>query len=527
MLLPSTLSDLVEHARREHGDRLGVVDGEVRLTFAELADAIDETAAAVVASGIEPGDAVAVWAPNIWEWVVASLATLRAGGVLVPVNTRFRGREAAFVLQRSRAKLLFTVNGFLDTDYPAMLAEAGEELPDLREIVILRGDRAPGTLDRTELLARADAAARRTAATRHSSRGPLDTALIMFTSGTTGLPKGVMVAHQPVIKAFAFYGECMGLQPGERFMVISPFFHAFGFNGGIVPSFLYGSSIVPVAVFDVTGVLELIERERINVMPGPPAVFQSLLNHAELDRYDISSLRRCLTGAATIPVETVIQMRERLGFDVVITGFGLTETTGLVTICRPGDDPQTIASTSGRAIPGMEVRVVDEHGHDVPTGTPGEIICRGYTIMLGYLDDPQQTADTIDGDGWLHTGDIGTIDANGNIDITDRMKDMFIVGGFNAYPAEIERMMIEHPAIGQVSVIGIPDERLGEVGAAFVVPAPGATIDQDAIITWCRDRMANYKVPRCIWPVEALPLNASNKVLKTELRQQAGALLAR
>jgi acyl-CoA synthetase (AMP-forming)/AMP-acid ligase II len=260
-------------------------------------------------------------------------------------------------------------------------------------------------------------------------------------------------------------------------------------------------------------------------MPGAPAIFQSLLNHPDLDDYDLSSLKRCVTGAATIPVEMVVQMRERLGMERVITAFGMTETHGIVTICRPEDDPETIATTSGRAIPGMEVRIVDDEGNEVPIGEAGEIVVRGYTNMLGYLDDPEQTAATIDAEGWLHTGDVGVIDARGYIDITDRKKDMFIVGGFNAYPAEIERMMIEHPGIGQVSVIGIPDDRLGEVGAAFVVTAPGTPPTEDELIAWCREKMANYKVPRRIWVVDSLPLNASNKVLKTELRDRARELL--
>ena len=315
------------------------------------------------------------------------------------------------------------------------------------------------------------------------------------------------------------------MQREERFLIISPFFHAFGFNGGIVPCLLYGTTIVPCAVFDLDQVLQSIAQEKINIMPGPPAIFQSLLNHARLEDYDLSSLRRCVTGAATIPVEMVIQMRQRLGFEVVITAFGMTETTGIATACRAEDDAETIATTSGRAIPGVEVRIVDDEGHELPSGEAGEIVVRGYTNMLGYLGDPEQTAETIDADGWLHTGDIGVMNERGYIDITDRKKDMFIVGGFNAYPAEIERMMIEHPDIGQVSVIGIADERLGEVGAAFVVVAPGSRIAPDEVIAWCRERMANYKVPRQVWMVEALPLNASNKVLKIELRERAKVLL--
>jgi acyl-CoA synthetase (AMP-forming)/AMP-acid ligase II len=234
-------------------------------------------------------------------------------------------------------------------------------------------------------------------------------------------------------------------------------------------------------------------------------------------------LRLSVTGAAAIPVEMIYAMRERLGFQTIVTGYGLTESSGIATMCRHDDDPETIARTSGRAIPDVEVRVVDPDGHEVPRGEPGEIVVRGYVVMKGYLDDPEQTAETIDADGWLHTGDIGVMDARGYIDITDRVKDMFIVGGFNAYPAEIENLMLRHPQIGQVAVVGIPDERMGEVGVAFVVPRPGSAPEPDEIIAWCRTEMANYKVPRFVEIVDAFPLNASGKVLKYELRAKGEA----
>jgi acyl-CoA synthetase (AMP-forming)/AMP-acid ligase II len=257
------------------------------------------------------------------------------------------------------------------------------------------------------------------------------------------------------------------------------------------------------------------------MLPGPPAIYQTILNHPDLDQFDMSSLRLSVTGAAAIPVEMIHQMRERLGFETIVTGYGLTETSGIVAMCRHDDDPELIARTSGRAIPDVELKVVDDDGNEVPRGEPGELVVRGYNLMLGYLDDPEQTAETIDADGWLHTGDIGVMDENGYIDITDRKKDMFIVGGFNAYPAEIENIMLAHPHIGQVAVIGIPDERMGEVGMAYVIPRPGTTPDPAEIIAWCREQMANYKVPRRVEIVDALPLNPSGKVLKYELRDRA------
>jgi acyl-CoA synthetase (AMP-forming)/AMP-acid ligase II len=526
----TTLPRVIERAALEYGEVEGTVDTQVaaapvRISFAKLVEEADATAAALVASGLQPGEVVALWAPNTWEWVVAALATFRAGGVLVPVNTRFKGREAAYVLQKSRTKFLFTVAGFLGADYVGMLRESGEELPDLQETVLLRGESA-GATSCTDLLARGDDVFKAEVAVRSNAVKPDDLGLVMFTSGTTGLPKGVMVDHGPLVRVASILGATLGIERGDRYLVINPFFHAFGFTCGIVPSLIYGSTIIPHAVFDPAVVLQKIQDERINILPGPPAIFQALLNYAELDRYDISSLRSCLTGAATIPEEMVVQMRERLRFERVMTAYGMTETTGLATTCRPGDDARTIATTSGRAIDDVELRVVDDDGNDMPTGTPGELWVRGYQVTRGYLDDPEQTRATITEDGWLRTGDIVVMDERGYIDITDRKKDMYIVGGFNAYPAEIERMMIEHDQIGQVAVIGVPDDRLGEVGVAFVIPAPGAQPDEAEVMAWCRERMANYKVPRQVWVVDSLPLNASNKVLKNDLRAEASARLA-
>jgi acyl-CoA synthetase (AMP-forming)/AMP-acid ligase II len=266
----------------------------------------------------------------------------------------------------------------------------------------------------------------------------------------------------------------------------------------------------------------------VTVLPGPPTLYQSLLGHPELGRHDISGLRLAVTGAASIPVELIRRMKDELGFDTVITGYGLTEVCGIATMCRFDDDPETIATTSGRAIPGVEVKIRKDDGTSAAADEPGEIVVRGYNVMLGYFEDPEQTRATIDPEGWLSTGDIGTLDARGYLRITDRKKDLFIVGGFNCYPAEIENAMLGHPLVAQAAVVGVPDERLGEVGVAFVVPRRDAdgqplATDPGEIVSWCREHMANYKVPRRVEIVSELPLNASGKVLKYVLRDRARA----
>jgi acyl-CoA synthetase (AMP-forming)/AMP-acid ligase II len=516
-----TLPGLIERSAARFGAREAIVDGERVLTYDGLAGAVREMARALIGLGIEPGDRVAIWAPNLWEWIVAALGIQAAGGVLVPINTRFRGAEAAYVLARSGARALFTVSGFLGVDYPALLEPHRGALPGLETIVVLRGDAPGGTRTWEELLDRGagvsdDAASARAAAVR-----PDDLCDLLFTSGTTGKPKGVMCNHAQTLRTFRDWADTVGLRAGDRYLVVAPFFHSFGYKAGWLAALMMGATILPQAVFDAGAVLERIGRDRITVLPGPPALYQSILARADLAAFDLSSLRLAVTGAAVIPLELVRRMRLELGFETVITGYGLTETSGVLTMCRFDDDLETIASTSGRSIPGIEVRVVDEQGREVPRGTPGEVVARGYNLMRGYFEEPAETAATIDPEGWLHTGDIGEMDARGYLRVTDRKKDMYIVGGFNAYPAEIEQLLLEHGGVAQVAVIGVPDARLGEVGMAFVVPKTGAALEGPSLIAWCRERMANYKVPRRVEIVDALPVNASGKVQKFRLREWA------
>jgi acyl-CoA synthetase (AMP-forming)/AMP-acid ligase II len=512
---------LARAAAASHGDAEAVVDGDVRLSFRALADAADEAGRAFVAAGIEPGDRVAIWSPNIAEWVVALLGLQSAGAVVVPLNTRYKGGEAAFILGRSRARLLLTVHGFLGADYPAMLE--GHDLPHLEGIVVLRGEAPAGSVTWAQFLAAGRAVDQAEVDARVAALGPDDTSDILFTSGTTGSPKGVVCTHGQVLRGYADWAAVVGLRAGDRYLVINPFFHAFGYKAGIVAALTVGATVVPQAVFDIPTAMAMVAEHQITMLPGPPAIYQTFLNHPDLDLDAMATLRLAVTGAAAIPVELVEDMQTKLGFETVITGYGLTEACGIVAMCRHDDDPATIATTSGRAIPGVEVKVVDDEGAELPRGEAGEIVVRGYNVMQGYFEDPVQTAEAIDPDGWLHTGDIGTMDDRGYLRITDRKKDMFIVGGFNAYPAEIENQLLAHPEIAQVAVIGVPDDRLGEVGMAFVVPVTGTRPDADEIVGWARDAMANYKAPRHVRIVDALPTNPSGKVLKTALRDTAAA----
>jgi HIP---CoA ligase len=506
-----------------------VSDGRA-LSFAGLATVAHEAARAFLAMGVERGDRVAIWAPNVWEWVVAALGLHSAGAVLVPLNTRFKGREAAYILGKSRAKVLVTITGFLDTDYVTLLRDAVDvdaDLPDLEAIVVLRGAAAEGTRSWPEFLAGGSVVDSALADARAQAIEPGDLSDILFTSGTTGNPKGAMLTHAQTLRAYRDWSDVVGLREHDRYLIVNPFFHAFGYKAGWLAALMMGATIFPQAVFDAEEVFGRIPRDRITVLPGPPTLYQTILNHPGRTEHDLSSLRLAVTGAAAIPVELIVRMRDELTFETIITGYGLTESCGIATMCRHDDDPETIATTSGRAIPGTEVLVVDEDGSEVERGEPGEVVIRGYNVMRGYLDEPEETAATVDSDGWLHTGDVGVMDKRGYLRITDRTKDMFIVGGFNAYPAEIENLFLRNNKVAQVAVVGVPDERMGEVGMAFVVLRPGESATPDELVEWSRAEMANYKVPRYVEIVDELPLNATGKVLKYELRDRGAKLVTR
>ena len=532
--VPRLLADVAQRLP----DAEAVADGPLRLTYAQLAAAAQELSRALMASGVEKGDRIAIWAPNCAQWIVSALGSLGAGAVVVTINTRFKGGEGAFILRASGAKVLLTVQGFLGSDYPAMLA--GEDVGELAEIVVVKreGDGAavesvavdPGASgpDRqipvtglADYLARAGSVSPEDAVERADSVQPGDISDLLFTSGTTGKPKGAMSTHSTTMREYGTWGSLAGLREGDRYLLVNPLFHTFGYKAGMLSSLMFGATIVPEPIFDVDRVLERIAAERITVLPGPPTLFQGLLAHPDRSAYDLSSLRLATTGASVVPVELVVAMREELGFGTVLTAYGLTESCGTATMCRRSDPPEIVANTSGRALPGLEVRAVDPEGNELPPGQAGEIVVRGYAVMYGYWQDPVATAEAVDPDGWLHTGDVGVLDEAGNLTITDRLKDMYVVGGFNAYPVEIEALLRGCPDIGPLAVIGVADERMGEVGCVYLVyqgddPAGYA----ERVLAWARQAMANYKVPRYAVVVDALPLNAMGKVLKGDLRKR-------
>lgn len=483
MLGQDTLPSLLRAAAERFADHPAYVEGGSMLSYAGLLSRVEAAAAAYADLGLAPGDRVVLWGPNSTAWAIAALAVSYAGGVLVPVNSRYVGPEVADVVARTSARVVVVHDGFLGRDQVGELAESG-----VAEQVITLSD----------LMARDAGAA------APVDRSPDDVADILFTSGTTGRSKGAMSAHRQTIGAARAWAELGGVRQDDRYLVVNPFFHSFGYKIGIVVGLLTGATLYPVATFDLDAVMELIETERITVLPGAPTIFTSLLNAPGRADRDLSSLRLSVTGAAVVPVVLIERMRDELQIDQVVTAFGMTEAV-VVTMCREGDSAETVATTCGRAIPGMEIRL----------GNDSELLVRGEYVMLGYLDDPDATAEAIDADGWLHTGDVGVLDEHGNLSITDRLKDMYISGGFNVYPAEVEQALARMDGVADVAVVGVPDERMGEVGKAYVV----GSVTPDDVVAFAKERLANFKVPRHVELVDALPRNLSGKVLKTELRK--------
>ncbi|GAA1885104.1 FadD3 family acyl-CoA ligase [Actinomadura bangladeshensis] len=514
-----TIPGLLERAAQDSPDAEAVVDGDVRVTYAELRERVREATAAFIGAGVGAGDRISIWAPNGLRWIVTVLGAMGAGATLVPLNTRYKGDEARWPLTKAGVAILFVEDGFLGIDYSGMLGvdEAGAVpgLPALQTVVTFGASARPGVLGWDGFLAKAVSAEEADA--RAAAVRPDDIADILFTSGTTGKPKGVLVTHEQNVRTYTAWTGRTGVKAGDRYLIVNPMFHSFGYKAGVLACLLKGATMVLQRTFDVPETLRLIEQEKITVLPGPPTIYTSLLDAPGRDERDLSSLRLAVTGAADVPVALVGRIRAEL-FPQVVTAYGLTESSGTVSACSVDDDDETIATTCGRAIADVEIAIVGEKGEKVPAGTDGSVLVRGYNVMKGYLDDPEATAETIR-DGWLDTGDRGRLDERGNLTITGRTKEMFVVGGFNVYPAEVEDVLAQHDAVAESGVIGTPDHRMGEVARAYVRLRPGRQATGDELIAHCRERLANFKVPREVVFVDDLPKTASGKVRRVELKE--------
>jgi HIP---CoA ligase len=537
----STIPAALDLAASRYGDQIAIAEpAGPQVSFRELNDRANGIAAALAAAGIGAGDRVAVWSPNTHHWVLAALGALAAGATLVPVNTRFTGPEALDVIGRSGATALFVAGPFLGIDRLSALRAADQAEPgQLRSLRLITripvedttsaGDEIswPGAIvqDWVELERSAAGSPRTVAAARVAAIGPDDVSDILFTSGTTGRSKGAMSSHQQSLDVARAWADCGEVTSSDRYLVLNPFFHSFGYKAGILVCLLTGATIVPQLVYEAEQAMRLIESERITVLPGAPTIYQTILDDPAFGSYDLSSLRLAVTGAAVVPGALVERMQSELSFDTVLTAYGLTEAV-VVTMCRPGDPARTVATTSGRATAGFEIRLgragPNAGGRsDADSTDVGEILLRGPNVMLGYLDDPAATKEAVDADGWLHTGDVGRLDADGNLTITDRLKDMYICGGFNVYPAEVEQALARLDGVAESVVIGVPDRRFGEIGKAFIVAKPGSQLTEMDVLAHCRSRLANFKVPRYVEFRTELPRNPAGKPLKRLLKEES------
>lgn len=523
---PRTVPTLVRASAARFPDISAVIDGPTTLTFSELAAEVDRVARSLIASGVQRGDRVAIWMPNSVHTILVTLGIQSMGAVVVPINTRYRGDEMREVLDRTDACAIFVQDHFLDFTYVSAVLGTTAPGSNVRFIVDVSqtapprekgGD--PPTVSWQAFVALADSVSPQESGRAADAVRPEDLSDIIFTSGTTGRSKGVQLVHGASIALYESYGSIWGLRAGDRYLLSLPMFHAGGAKAGILVCLVHGVTAVPMAVFDTDRMFDMIERHRISVLNGPPTVWYSLLDHPERRVRNIGSLRLGATGAAVVPVRMVERVLDELALEHFITAYGMTECCGTASMCRVGDSREVIATTNGRALPGTELRVVDARGRTLAACETGEILVRGPHVTPGYWDTPELTAEAVR-NGWLHTGDVGHLDEHGNLAITDRLKDMFTVGGFNVAPAEIEQVLARHPDVREVSVIGIPDSRLGEVARAYVV-ARSETPDETEMIAWCREKIANFKVPRSIVFVPEFPRTPSGKVLKGQLRAAA------
>jgi fatty-acyl-CoA synthase len=526
---PVTIAEQLERTAQAHGERLSLVFGTRRLTWAETREASRDLARAMLAAGVRRGDHIAVWLPNYPEWVLLWFASAYVGAVVVPINTRYKTEEVAYIVGQCDARLLVMTDEFLGIDYLPMLARLCPRLgsgaqpndvdfPELRRVTVI-GQTPEGAQPFTDFLAAGSEISDADLDSAAATVDPEDATIIVYTSGTTGHPKGAVHSHR-VLRNEHSISEAMAIGPESRVMNHMPFFHVAGAFTGILPPLITGGAMVLMDRWDPTQAFELIQQEGVTVMSGIPTHFIDLLNHPQLTDYDTSTLRTGWIGGANNPPDVIDGAIERLGLDGLLPVYGMTETTSITTIPRLDDPREVIVAGKGWPVSDFELKIVDRaSGEEVAAGREGEVCVRGHLLMQGYYRKPEATAAVIDEDGWFHSGDLGMLDDVGYLSITGRTSDLFIVGGANAYPAEIEIALTEHPDVAHAYVVGVPHDRLGEVGFAFVERRD--VVSEDEIVAFCRKRLADFKVPRFVHFVDNWPLTATGKIQRVRLREMA------
>ncbi|WP_441958254.1 AMP-binding protein [Mycolicibacterium houstonense] len=491
-----------------------------RWTYAELDAEVDTVARGLMASGVDKGDRVGIWAPNCAEWVMLQLATAKVGAILVNINPAYRTHELAYVLRQSQVRMLVSATAFKTSDYVTMVAEVRQDCPALKDVIFL------GTLDwdrlRTEQLGDDRLRAR---SAELSNTDPIN---IQYTSGTTGFPKGATLSHRNILNNGFFVGGLINFGRGDRVCVPVPFYHCFGMVMGNLGALTHGSTIViPAPGFDPGITLAAVESERCTALYGVPTMFIAMLGHPDFAQFDLSTLRTGIMAGSVCPVEVMKRVVADMHMAEVAICYGMTETSPVSCQTLVDDDLERRTATIGRAHPHIEVKIVDpDTGETVERGQPGEFCTRGYSVMLGYWNEPAKTAEAIDAEGWMHTGDLAVMRADGYCTVVGRIKDMVIRGGENVYPREIEEFLYTHPDIDDAQVIGVPDERFGEEICAWIRMKPGrAPLDADAVRAYATDKLAHYKIPRYVLVVDEFPMTVTGKIRKVDMRDESVKLL--
>jgi len=523
-LLGETIGQNLSRAAVAFGGRDALVDVPTgrRWTYDQLEADVNTVARGLLARGVTKGDRVGIWAPNVPEWVLVQYATARIGAVLVNINPAYRTHELAYVLKQSGVRLLISAESFKTSDYRAMVGDVHADCPELRDIVFLGG------IDWDTLLADATEVPAVTLATAAGQLSPDDPINIQYTSGTTGFPKGATLSHHNILNNGFFVGELCRYTEEDRVCVPVPFYHCFGMVMGNLGATSHGACIViPAPAFEPAATLRAVAQERCTSLYGVPTMFIAELSVPDLRSYDVSSLRTGIMAGAPCPVEVMKRVVDELGMTEVTICYGMTETSPVSTQTRAEDDLDRRVSTVGAVHPHVEVKVVDpDTGLTVPRGTPGEFCTRGYSVMLGYWEEPAKTAEAIDAARWMHTGDLAVMDDAGYLNIVGRIKDMVIRGGENIYPREIEEFLYTHPDIEDAQVIGVPDVRYGEELCAWVRLRPGAdALTAEALREFCTGKLAHYKIPRYVQVVDAFPMTVTGKIRKVEMRERSVELL--
>jgi fatty-acyl-CoA synthase len=532
-LIGKTIGALLDEVSAADGSReaLVVAHQKIRWTYEELKARCDAFAAGLLSLGLEPGDRVGIWAPNCAEWTIAQFATAKAGLILVNINPAYRPAELEHALRAVGCRALITAARFKTSDYIAMIRElvpelgngSGElkssRLPELRHVISIAG-KHDGCLTFDWILERGRQVGSRRLDTASATVQMDDAVNIQFTSGTTGLPKGATLSHRNLINNAFFVGEATGIEPGSRVCIPVPLYHCFGMVMGNLGCVTHAATMVyPSESFDPLKTLEAVEAERCDVLYGVPTMFIAQLNHGEFPRFDLSSLRRGIMAGAPCPIEVMKEVASTMHMGEITIAYGMTETSP-VSFQSSRDDPLELrVSTVGRIQPHLEVKIVGRDGQVVPRGEAGELCTRGYSVMLGYWNDEARTREAVDSDGWMHTGDLATIDDEGYCRIVGRIKDMVIRGGENLYPREIEEYLYRHPDIQDVQVFGVPDAKYGEELCAWIIAKAGVNLDEEDVRRFCQDRISHYKIPRHIRFVESFPSTVTGKVQKFAMRE--------